>query len=96
MGKLDGKSVIVTGASRGIGAEIARVFAAEGGKVACVARTLVSFRFVSCRGIGGANGTAVISPSTESPRFAFPVFLFDAVSLYAQPLDAGFQDAAGA
>ncbi len=40
MGKLDGKSVIVTGASRGIGAEIARVFAAEGGRVACVARTL--------------------------------------------------------
>ncbi len=40
MGKLDGKSVIVTGASRGIGAEIARVFAAEGGKVACIARTL--------------------------------------------------------
>jgi NAD(P)-dependent dehydrogenase (short-subunit alcohol dehydrogenase family) len=40
MGKLDGKSVIVTGSSRGIGAEIAKVFAAEGGKVACVARTL--------------------------------------------------------
>jgi citronellol/citronellal dehydrogenase len=40
MGKLDGKSVIVTGASRGIGADIARLFAAEGGKVVCVARTL--------------------------------------------------------
>ena len=40
MGKLDGKSCIVTGASRGIGAEIARVFAAEGGKVVCAARTL--------------------------------------------------------
>ena len=40
MGKLDGKVVIVTGASRGIGAEIARVFASEGGKVVCVARTL--------------------------------------------------------
>ncbi len=40
MGKLDGKSVIVTGASRGIGAEIAKIFAAEGGKVVCVARTL--------------------------------------------------------
>jgi NAD(P)-dependent dehydrogenase (short-subunit alcohol dehydrogenase family) len=40
MGKLDGKVVIVTGASRGIGAEIARAFAAEGGKVICAARTL--------------------------------------------------------
>ena len=40
MGKLDGKVVVVTGASRGIGAEIARVFAAEGGKVICAARTL--------------------------------------------------------
>ena len=40
MGKLDGKVVVVTGASRGIGAEIARVFAAEGGKVVCAARTL--------------------------------------------------------
>jgi NAD(P)-dependent dehydrogenase (short-subunit alcohol dehydrogenase family) len=39
MGKLDGKTVIVTGASRGIGAEIARVFAAEGGRVVCAART---------------------------------------------------------
>ena len=40
MGKLDGKVVVVTGASRGIGAEIARVFAAEGGKIVCAARTL--------------------------------------------------------
>ncbi|HLA15166.1 MAG TPA: SDR family NAD(P)-dependent oxidoreductase [Gemmatimonadaceae bacterium] len=40
MGKLDGKSIIVTGASRGIGAEIARLFAAEDGRVICAARTL--------------------------------------------------------
>jgi citronellol/citronellal dehydrogenase len=40
MGKLDGKVVIVTGSSRGIGAEIARIFAAEGGKIVCAARTL--------------------------------------------------------
>ena len=39
MGKLDGKVVIVTGSSRDIGAEIARLFASEGGKVICASRT---------------------------------------------------------
>ena len=40
MGQLDGKAAIVTGASRGIGAEIARLFAAEGARVICAARTV--------------------------------------------------------
>jgi citronellol/citronellal dehydrogenase len=39
MGILDGKVAIVTGASRGIGAEIARRFAREGAAVAVAART---------------------------------------------------------
>jgi citronellol/citronellal dehydrogenase len=40
MGKLDGRIAIVTGASRGIGEEIARLFGQEGARVVCAARTL--------------------------------------------------------
>ena len=33
MGKLDGRVAVITGAGRGIGAEVARTFAAEGASV---------------------------------------------------------------
>lgn len=50
--------VIVTGASRGIGKEIARAFANEGAKVACVATTQAGAQMTADEIGQGANGYA--------------------------------------
>jgi NAD(P)-dependent dehydrogenase (short-subunit alcohol dehydrogenase family) len=71
MGKLEGRVAIVTGASRGIGAEIARVFAAEGARIACAARTLNEgdHRFLS----GSLAGTVKSITDAGGRSIAVPI-----------------------
>ena len=68
MEAMEGRNVIVTGASRGIGAEAAGVFAAAGARVVCAARTLEEGghplegsleRTVAAIGAAGGEATAV-------------------------------------
>lgn len=58
MGELDGKVVVVTGASRGIGAAAARALAAEGGAVALLARSAAACEELAAE-IEGAGGRAL-------------------------------------
>jgi 7-alpha-hydroxysteroid dehydrogenase len=56
--RLDGKTAIVTGAGRGIGAEIARAFAEVGAAVVCVARTREEL-LRTCAAVETVGGRAI-------------------------------------
>jgi citronellol/citronellal dehydrogenase len=92
MGLLDGKVAIVTGASRGIGAEIARRFAAEGAAVAVAARTAEpgTSQFAgtiteTVEQIRAAGGTAVAIPANLASPEDRERLVADTVAELGQP-----------
>ena len=100
MGKLNGKVAIVTGASRGIGKEIAKLFAAEGASVACAARTLTegSFRVegsleTTVSEIQKAGGSALVAQCDISDPEACG-HLVDTARQEFGPIDVLVNDAA--
>ena len=100
MCKLAGKVAVVTGASRGIGQAIAALFAAEGAKVVCAARTLnegdhplagsLNKTVADIRAAGGSAEAVTADVSTEPGCLA----LIDQVRVAFGPIDLLVNNAA--
>jgi NAD(P)-dependent dehydrogenase (short-subunit alcohol dehydrogenase family) len=61
-GRLNGKAAVITGASRGLGKAMALALAAEGARIALVARDRERLEAVAAE-IAGANGQAIVVPA---------------------------------
>jgi NAD(P)-dependent dehydrogenase (short-subunit alcohol dehydrogenase family) len=92
-GMLEGRRVIVTGASRGIGAEIARVMAREGAAVALAARDAEALARVAAE-IEDEGGRALMVPTDISDPSAVERMVATAVKELGG-LDAAVNNAAG-
>ena len=57
--KLDGRSAVITGGSKGLGLAMAKRFAASGASVAMLARDLVTLEAAVAEVRGVANGPAL-------------------------------------
>ena len=67
MGQMDGKNVFLTGASKGMGREIARGLAKEGASLALVARTESALKELA-EELSGLGGRGVAIPADVSDR----------------------------
>ena len=68
MGQMDGKNVFLTGASKGMGREIARGLAKEGASIALVARTESALKELA-EEVGRSRAAAASrSPPTSATR----------------------------
>lgn len=81
MGKLQGKTAVVTGAGRGIGRAIAEAFAREGAKVAVTARTASELDDLVST-IKAAGGEATAFQADLADRTSIPVLLSQVVATY--------------
>jgi NADP-dependent 3-hydroxy acid dehydrogenase YdfG len=79
MGKLDGKTAIVTGASSGIGLAIAQALAAEGAAVVLAGRTMAPME-EAAKEIAAGGGKAVVKKLDVTDEKAFGKVVDEAVA----------------
>jgi NAD(P)-dependent dehydrogenase (short-subunit alcohol dehydrogenase family) len=91
--RLEGKVVIVTGASRGIGAITSRAFAAAGAKVVLAARSVDALDRLA-RDIRTEGGTALAFPTDVTNADAVRQLIDATVAAFGR-LDLAFNNAAG-
>ncbi|MFB6095998.1 MAG: SDR family oxidoreductase [Haloferacaceae archaeon] len=82
--RLEDTTVVVTGASRGLGAAMARAFVAEGARVVCAARTAADLNAVVADAEGPGEAMAV---PTDVREWASVAELFEAARDAYGPID---------
>jgi short-subunit dehydrogenase len=89
--KLDGRVAVVTGASSGVGRAIARLYAAEGARVALIARDLVGLEDAASE-IRSTGGQAMVLPLDVSQSTAVAAAADRVVSAWGK-IDVWVNDA---